>query len=438
MIDENVKVLSNTNFKLDIDTLDNSQAAAVTSEGRNILIKASAGSGKTKTLISAIAKYRSEYLNDKINAITYTRAAKAEMESRLKSMGVNDVQVSTIHSWCLDQLNRFSKKYDFRINVLQEREIKEILRNIVNEYLKTNRNIKSINVDILYNFISGNKNMDITDNYKRTLLAVERRYIRFKEDNNLYDFTDYPKYLFDVLNTFNETIDNIDALFVDEFQDVDPIQFAIFKKTNANKKFFIGDSWQSIYVFRGADGEVFDKLEDFDLYTLDFNYRSYQEIIDYACSVYNNGVAGEPSILDTYSSDRSPIRCSRGYGGEVTLIHSTYDYEILSSNENTEGNIHKQFESMLASGAMILCRANKQVKLIQQYGYFNTSTVHQAKGLEYDNVIVVDMNLKEQEDLNVAYVALTRAKDRLMVINWNVLESLLVKKYGIQPTFKRW
>ena len=56
-----------------------------------------AGSGKTSTLITAIAAYRYERLNDRICAITYTRAARAEMEERLHTMGIFDVEVTTIH-----------------------------------------------------------------------------------------------------------------------------------------------------------------------------------------------------------------------------------------------------------------------------------------------------------------------------------------------------
>lgn len=437
MFDESVITLSNTNFKLDTNELDNSQASAVNADGEKVLIKAPAGSGKTKTLISAIAKYRSEYLNDKINAITYTNAAKAEMSQRLAAMGVNDVQISTIHSWCFGLLQKFAKKYDFRIQVLQEKEIKAILRELVDEYVLRSK-IKNINIDILYSFISGNKNMDIKDYFKRTLLALENRYIAYKKDNNLYDFTDYPQYLYDVLVAFNETIDGIDALFVDEFQDVDPIQFEIFKKTNTHKKFFIGDSAQSIYVFRGADGEIFNKLKGFKVFTLDFNYRSYQEIVNYASAVYDNGYCEGQMITDTYKDEISPIKCNRGYGGEVTLVDDSLDYIVISSNDKTCGSASQQFDSLLADNAMILCRTNKQVRAIQQYGYFNATTVHQAKGLEYDSVIVIDTELKCKEDLNVAYVALTRAKNRLMVANWNTLECLLVKKYGIQPSFKGW
>ena len=128
--------------------------------------------------------------------------------------------------------------------------------------------------------------MDIKDSYKRTLMALETRYIKYKRDNVLYDFTDYPLYLYNVLVTFDEAINNIDALFVDEYQDVDETQFEIFQKVNANKKFFVGDAWQSIFVFRGADGAVFKKTADFEEYKLVCNYRSYQEIIDYAVTVY--------------------------------------------------------------------------------------------------------------------------------------------------------
>ena len=135
----------------------------------------------------------------------------------------------------------FSVKYNFKIKILQEPQIKDILQELVDEYIKHSR-IHSINIEILYSFIMGNKNMDVKDSFKKTLIALETRYIKYKRDNVLYDFTDYPLYLYDVLNTFDESINNIDALFVDEYQDVDEIQFELFKKVNANKKFFVGDS----------------------------------------------------------------------------------------------------------------------------------------------------------------------------------------------------
>ena len=70
---------------------------------------------------------------------------------------------------------------------------------------------------------------------------------------------------------------------------------------------------------------------------------------------------------------------------------------------------------------MILCRKNKEVKALQKLGYENVSTVHQAKGLEYDNVILTDFEVEGLEDINIAYVAMTRAKNRLLLVDFGRL-----------------
>ena len=222
-------------MKVDLSKLDSSQRQVVTSDAPEIVVQAPAGSGKTSSLIAAIAQYRYDHAIDRICAITYTRAARAEMEKRLKDYGVEDVEVTTIHVWARNQLKDFSIKYGFKISILEEAQIKEILRDLVKEYVKHAR-VRTVNIDILYTYITGNKRMDITENYKRTLNALEERYLMYKSLNHLYDFTDYPQYLYDVLETYDETINTIDALFVDEFQDVDTVQFELFEKVNSNKK----------------------------------------------------------------------------------------------------------------------------------------------------------------------------------------------------------
>lgn len=103
------------------------------------------------------------------------------------------------------------------------------------------RSAKTMNVNIVYSFVTGNKNMEVSDRYRSTLMALERRYVAYKRMMGLYDFTDYPLYLYDVLVAYNETINNIDALFIDEFQDVDSVQFKIFEKVLCKKKFAVGD-----------------------------------------------------------------------------------------------------------------------------------------------------------------------------------------------------
>lgn len=415
-------------FELKLDELDESQYKVVTSTKDNILLRAPAGSGKTLSLINAIANYRYNHINDRICAITYTRAAREEMDKRLNEMGIHDVEVTTIHVWSRNLLQDFSIKYNFKVKILQEPQIKDILNDIVQEYILHSK-MKSINIDILYNFVMGNKNMDIKDTFKRTLVALETRYIQYKRDNVLYDFTDYPLYLYNVLITFDESINNIDALFVDEYQDVDETQYEIFRKVNANKKFFVGDAWQSIFCFRGADGEVFKKTKDFEEYKLVCNYRSYQEIIDYAVTMYLS--QREKALLEEncYISEimwskPCDVKCDRGEGGSVTIVNPFGRNIKFEKGLEHKINTLDEFKQFMSNRPMILCRTNKQVKYINDMGYYETSTIHQAKGLEYKNVIVIDTTISSIEDLNIAYVAITRAQDNVFIVNWQQFELL--------------
>ena len=144
------------NYQNKIDNLDSSQSQAVFADADNVVIKAPAGSGKTHTLLAAVANYRYEHLNDRICAITFTRAARQEMEVRLREMGIYDVEVTTIHVWARNLLEYFADKHDFRIQVLNEAQIKQILQEIVRDYLVRAR-IRSVNINILYTYITGNK-----------------------------------------------------------------------------------------------------------------------------------------------------------------------------------------------------------------------------------------------------------------------------------------
>lgn len=93
-----IKILKpNIDQGADLSKLDETQAAAVTSQAEKVILRAPAGSGKTTSIINAVRQYRYDNLNDRICAITYTRAARAEMESRLQEYGIYDVEVTTIH-----------------------------------------------------------------------------------------------------------------------------------------------------------------------------------------------------------------------------------------------------------------------------------------------------------------------------------------------------
>jgi ATP-dependent exoDNAse (exonuclease V) beta subunit len=297
--------------------------------------------------------------------------------------------------------------------VLEQPQIKEILRGIIAGYRK------KVDLQTLYDFILENKRLTISEISKRTYEALERRYIQYKRNNYLYDYTDYPLYLYNELNKYGEKIYNTDALFVDELQDVDAEQFHIFDLVEAHKKFYIGDSKQMIYAFRGASPHIFEEVQGFYEYTLHNNYRSKQEIIDYAVTVYNTIQEqldkGDFNCTLNYFNWSKPcdIKCIRGNYGKVFVANSFGQVNLVNGEIQ---NRFKCIQEFLMLHPMILCRTNREVSILNSYGYYDCSTIHKAKGLEFNNVIVLDMDIDSIDDLNVAYVGLTRARDNLLVI----------------------
>lgn len=393
------------------------QLQAIYSNEPKIVVRAPAGSGKTASLCGAIQEYIALHPMHSVTAITFTRKAAEELSVRVNNP---KVKTSTIHSWSLHQLYALGRKYSFTVELLEEEEMRRIMQNIANK-----RRLKFINIYQLYNYIVGNiKTIDIDEILVARYEQIKKEYEQYKHDRGLYDFTDLPQYLLNMLNQYEEEIYDIDAFFVDECQDIDEIQFRIFDKVIARKKFYIGDDRQAIYSFNGALEDAFERYasEGYKFFELDTNYRSKQNIMDAADSFREFCEGG--AITSTPKLKHSDIKCDRGQGGYVYFINKE-GYCITTSNAPTEDP--QEIINMLLnkSNTMFLCRSNKQVRKLQALGITNCSTVHQAKGLEYDNVILTDIVAENTEELNVAYVGMTRARDELCVINFEVLIGIL-------------
>lgn len=394
------------------------QKLAIDCPDSKVVIIAPPGSGKTYALTGAIKKYVDEHPLDKVVAITFTKKAASELFFKLSDYP--GVDTATIHSWSLKELNRLGAKHKFKVSLLSDIQVQEIL-----QFLCKRLGYYSINYYMLTAFIMGNYNIDISDGTKARFVKILNTYIQYKRDNGLYDFTDLPLYLYDMLTEYDETIDHIDALFVDEFQDVDSTQAVIFKMVNAKKHFYIGDPDQAIYIFRGAEAKVLDELEGFTKLRLEENYRSYQSIIDFSTLVRSD--ISRPTEIT--SLETSWIKCVRNDdSGEVYTIDECGDGRDLVNGKMVDS--YKLLNMFLQRKPYILCRSNKQVKSIQNLGYKNVSTIHQAKGLEYSYVIMTDMDLAGDEEINIAYVGCTRAQNGLLVADYSQLMNLLEELFN--------
>ena len=398
--------------------LTEKQKLAVQAKESNVLVIAPAGSGKTTVLVEAIKEYKKEKTDAVINAITFTRKATDDLKTKLSDY--KNISVSTIHSWSYTELIKLSEKVTaknpnnyFKIKLLDDDKIQEILGEIAKK-----QGYYYVKIPILFFYVMGNYNMDLTDSMKKVFEAIRTRYITHKEKNGLYDFTDLPKYLLDKLNDYDEYVTGIDGLFVDEFQDVDDIQLEIFNRTKTEKKFYIGDPSQSIYQFRGATSDVLDRLKNFKKYELDVNFRSNQEIIDFATTFQNASNYTFENFSTLLFSSPSNIKCVKGEGGMVYSL----GYYSQASRINTEQTVSDReiIKIFMEKNPVILCRKNKEVKEIQKLlPKANAMTIHQAKGLEFETVIVTDFEIKSEEDINIAYVAMTRAEVNLLVANYD-------------------
>ena len=403
--------------------LNKKQQIAVNSDEPNVLIIAPAGSGKTTTLVAAIKRFKDQKPNAEVVAITFTKKSAEDLRTKLS--GYRGIAVSTIHSWAYAELEILSEELQkedfnntFKIKLLQDERIKEILKELCDK-----RKYYYIKVDILYHYIMGNYNMDISDRLKSMFKAIEMDYIRYKDRHGLYDFTDLPNYLLDKLNDYDRNITHIDGFFVDEFQDVDDVQLEVFDRVIADKKFYIGDPQQAIYIFRGATEDVINQVQDFKLYELDVNYRSNQEIIDFATTYQNRAKFESVLFSSQLESFSSKIKTIKGKGGRVYILNRKgHAYKV---NEFIKENGEKLIENILKDQPMILCRKNKEVRKIKEIGYDNVSTIHQAKGLEYEKVIVTDFEIRDTEDVNIAYVAMTRAETDLIAANYEAFIQIL-------------
>lgn len=129
-------------------------------------------------------------------------------------------------------------------------------------------------------------------------------------------------------------------------------------------------------------------------------------------------------ISDTVSfKQNSDLQCDKGYGGKV-YVQQDNNFFIIKEDKITRTTEEIFMSNCDKEKCTVLCRTNKNVKRMQALGYENAMTVHQAKGLEFDNVIVVDNDSDGNEEININYVALTRARNVMLIASIDFFENV--------------
>ncbi|MDD5945648.1 MAG: UvrD-helicase domain-containing protein [Clostridia bacterium] len=344
---------STKNIKQELNAM---QAEAVKAEDRAVCVTAGPGTGKTKTLVSRIA-----YLIEKrgvkpsdITAVTFTNKAAGEMKERLeKHFGnkrtVREMNIGTFHSLCL--------KNSEGLSIADETDTLETAA----EVLET-ADIK-ISPQKFVSLVSMVKNGADTEAVSAELVE---RYNSILNDKGLIDFDD-------ILLKSLDSERNCPYLLVDEFQDINDLQYRLIKKwsENAESVFIIGDPDQSIYGFRGSDKKCFDSF-DRDFYPvrhirLKENYRSTPEVISCALRTIGN----DESTLEAHKENGESVRLvstASAFEEGIFIAKETARMAGGISMQDADGKGRRKERSAVRgfSDIAVLYRTNRQAEIIEE------------------------------------------------------------------------
>ena len=429
--------------------LDEFQKSAVTTPG-NILLIAGAGAGKTFTITQKII-YLIEnkiYAPEEILIISFTNKSVADLQKKINY----NCSILTFHKLAIQILRDYNINFnlvndtylEFLTNeFFQSLDAPKLIKEILlyfkeydyQKFLKTYKyqEFKKLLITILKIYkTNGCTKDDFQRIYPKNNFLSKYFYIIktiYEQDlisTHSYDFDDLIIKATEVLNSFYR----YKYIIVDEFQDTSTIRFNLVNKLriiNNAFLFVVGDDYQSIYHFSGCNINLFldfpKLIPNSQVLKLKYTYRNSQELIDIAAKFVMKNKKQISKDLISNKHITNPIEF-------IYYINPQKSFEKL----------YKKVKK-INPDLLVLGRNNKDILEFSQDNSINYLTVHSAKGLEAENVILINMtdriygfpnqiqNNKLLEELHPSdkeilfaeerrlfYVALTRTKNKIYIM----------------------
>ena len=290
---------------------ENQLASAKADFGYNLII-ASAGTGKTSTIVGRIAYLLNSGIKpEEILLLTFTNKASLEMKSRVGNFfkDANKIEAGTFHAVSY----RWLKKLNKNITLKSPNDLKILFKSIYEKRSFHHIEGEAYSSNYLYDVYSLFLNSNHND-FKEWLssknpaqeefcLIYEGIFEEYEEKKKEYGLVDFNSLLLLMINELKNRCDNpYKEILVDEYQDTNPLQNEFINAVEKGSLFCVGDYDQSIYAFNGADISIIstfkEKYEDAKVFTLTKNYRSYGEILDLANRVIKNNPRIYPKELE--------------------------------------------------------------------------------------------------------------------------------------------
>jgi len=290
--------------------------AATATMGHNLII-ASAGTGKTSTIVARIAHLLNSGIKaDKILLLTFTNKAASEMIERLSryfdDRVISQITAGTFHSVS----NSLLKSLNKGVILKQPSELKTLLKSITDRrQFHRISDTKGYSGAYLYDIYSlfcdscvngedfiGWFSLNYPDQAEFAEIYDDILQ-EFEETKTQFNYADFNDLLIKMRNELKKGARiYFDEILVDEYQDTNSLQGSLIDAFNTKSLFCVGDFDQSIYAFNGANIEIIGSFKEryigANIYSLNINYRSSAKILALANKVIANNPRLYPKSLE--------------------------------------------------------------------------------------------------------------------------------------------
>jgi DNA helicase-2/ATP-dependent DNA helicase PcrA len=308
--------------------------AVETTEGP-LLIQAGAGSGKTKTLTHRIAYLIASQKATPFNilAVTFTNKAAKEMRTRVGQLLGADPDnrsfmpyMGTFHGICVRLLRQDGESIGIpRSFVIFDESDRQSAIKQASKQVSIDE--KAFPPRLIGGLISSAKNEMLSPTAyasaanspaQKAAAEVYPLYQQALHDASALDFDDLINRTVQMLQKFPSIAEKWQRQFsyimIDEYQDTNTAQYTLIKKLTGkdNNLAVVGDDWQSIYMWRGADFQNilnFEKdYKDCTIIKLEQNYRSTKNILAAAHAIITKNQQRSDKELWTEAGDGLPVQ----------------------------------------------------------------------------------------------------------------------------------
>jgi DNA helicase-2/ATP-dependent DNA helicase PcrA len=426
----------------------NQKEAVITADGP-LLIIAGAGSGKTKTLTHRVA-YLIKNLGipaRNVLAVTFTNKAAQEMKERVMKIlhpeadanfkyslygsNVNLPVLGTFHAICSkilrSEIEALGYAKTFHIVDDQDQQIlmKRVLKDLeIDSQQFAPRAILAAISKAKNEFMSPEIFAQQANGYyEETAAKAYALYqARLKENNGL-DFDDIIMFTVQLFKNFPNVLEHYQKQFqyimVDEYQDTNRAQYLLINLlANGHRNLcVVGDDWQSIYKFRGADiKNILNFEKDYSeakVIHLEQNYRSSQIILDAAYGVISKNINRKDKNLWT----------------EKENGHLITSFEAADERDEAEfiANEIKANNGGVFSKFVVLYRTNAQSRAVEEVFLKRSIPYRIIGGIKF-------YQRKEVKDI-VAYLRLISNPNDMISLERSINEP---KRNIGETTVKKW